>query len=260
MGEGIAIGTEGDVWSRTESGVERIVPGGPGIDIWKVRADPATRRVTISLACGGSTQRCEGTVELMPSEKSSVPIARIGYSVGPEYQAKVSAKVPAKDLRAGAPRTIAGLAKPAAAGGLRPRDRQRWSHREALDKGAVAGGGLGVVVFGELDEVVEGLGVGEGVAADDLGRVGAGEDPLDGDLDDLAGEGAGDRGDLADLVGDVAGGAALADRAGEGLAEVVVEVGALAEDDEELDHAVGALLREVDDEGVEDSSESRTAR
>jgi virginiamycin B lyase len=94
--EGIAIGTEGDVWLRTESGVERIVPGGPGIDIWKARADPATRRVTISLACGGSTQRCEGTVELMPSEKSSVPIARIGYSVGPESQAKVSAKVPGR--------------------------------------------------------------------------------------------------------------------------------------------------------------------
>jgi streptogramin lyase len=95
--EGIAIGTEGDVWLRTESGVERIVPGGPGIDIWKVRADPATRRVTISLACGGSTQRCEGTVELtLSTGKSSVPIARIGYSVGAEYQAKVSAKVPAR--------------------------------------------------------------------------------------------------------------------------------------------------------------------
>jgi virginiamycin B lyase len=95
-GEKVAVGTEGDVWSLTETGLERIVPGGPGIDIWKVRADPATRRVTISLACGGSTQRCEGTVELMPSEKSSVPIARIGYSIGPEHQAEVSAKVPGR--------------------------------------------------------------------------------------------------------------------------------------------------------------------
>lgn len=96
-GEKVAIGTEGDVWSLTETGLERIVPGGPGIDIWKVRADRAARRISVSLACGGSEQRCEGTVELtLPTGKSSVPIARIGYSVGAEYQAKVSAKVPAR--------------------------------------------------------------------------------------------------------------------------------------------------------------------
>lgn len=96
-GEKVAIGTEGDVWSLTETGLERIVPGGPGIDIWKVRADRAARRLSVSLACGGSEQRCEGTVELtLPAGKSSVPIARIGYSVGAEYQAKVSAKVPAR--------------------------------------------------------------------------------------------------------------------------------------------------------------------
>jgi virginiamycin B lyase len=96
-GEKVAIGMEGDVWSLTETGLVRIVPGGPGIDIWKVRADRMTRRLSVSLACGGSEQRCEGTVELtLPTGKSSVPIARIGYSVGAEYQAKVSAKVPAR--------------------------------------------------------------------------------------------------------------------------------------------------------------------
>jgi hypothetical protein len=96
VGEEVAIGTEGDVWSITETGLERIVPGGPGIDIWKVRADRAARRLSVSLACGGS-ERCEGTVELtLPTGKSSVPIARIRYSVGAEYQAKVSAKVPAR--------------------------------------------------------------------------------------------------------------------------------------------------------------------
>jgi streptogramin lyase len=111
-GEALTVGPEGDIWSLGEKGAERIVPGGPGIDIREVGADRATRRVSVHLACGGSGQRCQGTLELalvIPDvgagngkkggRKPPLPIAQASYSLGPEKRATVTVRVPAKIFR-----------------------------------------------------------------------------------------------------------------------------------------------------------------
>src|SRR3954451_14322553 len=103
----------------------------------------------------------------------------------------------------------------------------------------------------ELDEVVERGRIGERVAARRLLRRGAGEDLLDRHLEDLAREGPRDLLELEHLARDVARRAVLTDARADLLHEVVVDLGALAQDDEER-HPVVVALRDVDDERVGD--------
>src|SRR5215212_11782015 len=103
----------------------------------------------------------------------------------------------------------------------------------------------------KLDEVVQSGGVRERVATGGLLRRRAREDPLDGDLEHLAGQRPRHLLDLEHLARDVARRAVLADARADGLDEAVVELGALAQHDEERHPRVVALL-DVDDERIGD--------
>src|SRR4051812_35055069 len=103
----------------------------------------------------------------------------------------------------------------------------------------------------ELDEVVERGGIRQRVAARRLLRRGAREDLLDRHLEHLAREGPRDFLELEHLARDVARRAVLADAGTDRLDELVVELGALAQDDEER-HPVLVALRDVDHERVGD--------
>src|SRR4029450_11460330 len=60
-------------------------------------------------------------------------------------------------------------------------------------------------VAGQGDDLVDGVGVGQGAHADRLLERNPGQHPLDRDLELLAGQGPGDLGDGVDAVGHVAG-------------------------------------------------------
>jgi hypothetical protein len=96
----IVFGPEGDAWSLAAGGVRRIVPGGPGIDVWKLEADRGSRSIRALLACGGSPSGCEGTVELELSRTASKkPPLRLGaasYSLAAESRGRTAIKVPAR--------------------------------------------------------------------------------------------------------------------------------------------------------------------
>src|SRR5918997_2261932 len=104
----------------------------------------------------------------------------------------------------------------------------------------------------QLGEAVEGLGVCQGVAAGGLVRRGAGEDLFDRHLELLAVQGLRDVSDREDLVRDVARGSPVLDGRLDLPLEVVVEFGALLQDDEEGHKRLAAVLRDVHDEAVGD--------
>lgn len=63
-GSSVATGSEGDIWWLTWKRVLRIKPGAPGLDIWKITADPPSRTLRVRLACGGSASKCAGELKL----------------------------------------------------------------------------------------------------------------------------------------------------------------------------------------------------
>src|SRR3954466_8878009 len=103
----------------------------------------------------------------------------------------------------------------------------------------------------ELDEVVERGGIRQRVAAGGPLPRRAPEDLLDGHLEHLARQRPRLLLDLEHLAGHVARRAVLADAGPDRLDEAVVELGALAQHDEERYTGVVALL-DVDDERVRD--------
>ena len=98
--QGVVVGAEGDIWTRQAKGVERIVPGAPGIDTWKIEADRSSKTIRVQLACGGSEGGCEGTLDLSLPEgrgtKPGVRLARAHYSVPAESQRELPLSLPAK--------------------------------------------------------------------------------------------------------------------------------------------------------------------
>src|SRR5215204_7331388 len=108
-----------------------------------------------------------------------------------------------------------------------------------------------VVPPGEPGEVVEGIGVAQGVPAGRFFGWCAREDLLYGYLELLAVEGAGNVGDGEDLVRHVAGGSSVADAFLDPVYEVVAELGVFFEDHEER-HKVLSILPDVHDEAVSD--------
>jgi virginiamycin B lyase len=108
--EAVAVGPEGDIWSPAGEAVQRIVPGGPGIDVSKVEADRRDGTIAVHLACGGAVSACHGTLALsMPNfdrEKEHrrlgqhklppFPLAQTTYSVIGETQATLTIPAPAK--------------------------------------------------------------------------------------------------------------------------------------------------------------------
>jgi virginiamycin B lyase len=86
---GAITGAEGYVWTHGAGSVQRVVPGAPGIDIWSIEADRATKKLHLQLACGGSKRGCQGTLTLsLPGErrgaKAGARLARAHYSVAAE--------------------------------------------------------------------------------------------------------------------------------------------------------------------------------
>ncbi|HKZ12291.1 MAG TPA: hypothetical protein VJL81_00455 [Solirubrobacterales bacterium] len=118
-------GPEGDIWSFGYAQISRIVPGGPGIDVWAQAADRQAHTFGFTLACGGSST-CEGTLELtlavprysgpLPNgaKKKPFPFARIPYSVGAESATRQTIEIPAKVF------TLARRYAPEGAGGRYP--------------------------------------------------------------------------------------------------------------------------------------------
>src|SRR5690606_1391946 len=107
-------------------------------------------------------------------------------------------------------------------------------------------GGLVLEPGRELGEPAERGGIGERVAAGGALGGRAREDALHRDLEDLARQGPGYLGDPVDLVGNVAWRAVVADSPRDALLELVGELGALAQDDEERHPALGAGAGDVD--------------
>ena len=105
---------------------------------------------------------------------------------------------------------------------------------------------------GERRERVERLRVRERVAAGHALRRLAHQDPLHRHLEELPGERARNGVDRGDPIGDVPRRAVVANAPPQRLLERVVEHGAVAQHDEQAHHAVGALARHVDDEGIDD--------
>jgi len=99
-GTGVVTGAEGDIWTVGPRAVRRVVPGAPGLDVWQIEADPRTEALHVQLACGGSEEACEGTVDLSFSRASrkgaSVPIGQVPYSVPAGSQGEVTLGVPSR--------------------------------------------------------------------------------------------------------------------------------------------------------------------
>jgi streptogramin lyase len=106
----VAVGREGAIWTLGARATMRVVPGGPGIDVWKVTADPRRRTVEVLLACGGTAAAgCAGTVELalkVPREqlpkgakRRLVGFARVRYSVPAEATQTRTIALPARAFK-----------------------------------------------------------------------------------------------------------------------------------------------------------------
>lgn len=99
---GVLVGAEGDVWTRQPKFVQRIVPGAPGIDPWKIEADHSSRTVRLQLACGGSERECRGILTLSLAEergtKPGARLARAHYAVAAESQQEMTIHLSAKAL------------------------------------------------------------------------------------------------------------------------------------------------------------------
>jgi streptogramin lyase len=101
--QGVVVGAEGDIWTRQFKTVQRIVPGAPGIDTWKIEADRRSKTVHVQLACGGSERGCRGilTLSLSTRESGTKPgarLARAAYKVAPESQRELTIHLSAKAL------------------------------------------------------------------------------------------------------------------------------------------------------------------
>ena len=105
--------------------------------------------------------------------------------------------------------------------------------------------------FGELDEVVERLRVGERVAARRLVGLLPHQDALDGHLEHLARQRARHLGDLLHLARHVARRAVLAHAPADRGDQVVVELGAVVEHDEQRHPVLLTGLRDVDHERID---------
>jgi streptogramin lyase len=106
--DAVTAGREGDIWALSWTNASRIIPGGPGIDLWNLEGERATRKVHLELACGGSKSACRGRLELSlgtPSKRGTVPkqlaaklpfhLAEVPYSVPAESRQTVTVRVPA---------------------------------------------------------------------------------------------------------------------------------------------------------------------
>jgi streptogramin lyase len=99
--QGIVVGAEGDIWTHQSELAQRIVPGAPGIDTWKIEADRPSKTVRVQLACGGSERGCRGilTLSLAAQEWGTEPgarLARVHYKVAPESQREMTFHLSAK--------------------------------------------------------------------------------------------------------------------------------------------------------------------
>ena len=106
----VVVGPEGDIWSRIWKEARRVVPGGPGIDIWGLTADRAKHTVTVDLACGGSATGCAGTFAFELRKRKEDPrkpateagrfrILHANYTVAPESHRVLTLPIPAKTFR-----------------------------------------------------------------------------------------------------------------------------------------------------------------
>ena len=101
--QGVVVGAEGDIWARQYKSVQRIVPGAPGIDTWKIEADRRSKTVHVQLACGGSERGCKGTLTLSlatreAGTKPGARLARDAYKLAPESQRELTIHLSAKAL------------------------------------------------------------------------------------------------------------------------------------------------------------------
>jgi virginiamycin B lyase len=107
--DAVTTGPEGDIWWLEWKKVRRVVPGGPGIDIWNTSADRRSKSVSIRLACGGSMSRCKGMLNLaleIPKESPFLPkgvkelppfrFVHTTYTVAAESRRMLVLKIPAK--------------------------------------------------------------------------------------------------------------------------------------------------------------------
>jgi hypothetical protein len=99
------VAHDGDIWATGSNTVKRLVPGAPGLDLWGVAANPATRTVRVRLACGGSSSGCRGTLRLALDAPSAYrrrggaktfTFVRVHYVVAAESRRTLKVKVPAK--------------------------------------------------------------------------------------------------------------------------------------------------------------------
>jgi streptogramin lyase len=137
----LAVGHEGDIWVLGWEGIDRVVPGAPGLDLLDLRADRRAGTVFLKVACGASTRACEGTIHLtleIPGHRSGRvgvdrrPHYRFGatpYSVAAESRGTVRVKVPpqaiaiASKFSAGSTRSGRGLVVRATVAGGPPLSR-----------------------------------------------------------------------------------------------------------------------------------------
>jgi virginiamycin B lyase len=98
--QGVVVGAEGDIWTRSFKQVQRVVPGAPGIDTVEIEADRSSKTVHVELACGGSRRGCEGVLELsLAMRRGTRPGARLvraRYSVAAESRRKLTIHLSAK--------------------------------------------------------------------------------------------------------------------------------------------------------------------
>jgi streptogramin lyase len=102
----IEVGPEGNIWASGNGVIARVVPGAPGLAVWGIAADRRARRVDLTLACGGSTLPCAGTLRLalrtrrrrgpekLPARTYAA--APVHYRVAAESQSRLSVEIPAK--------------------------------------------------------------------------------------------------------------------------------------------------------------------
>jgi virginiamycin B lyase len=108
----LAVGAEGNIWGGGEGAVVRLTPGAPGIDVWGIAADPSTGKMSVRLACGGSTSACAGTLEVkLPfrpparhgrrgrGKRHLLRLVQAEYSVAAESEATVTAPIPARGFK-----------------------------------------------------------------------------------------------------------------------------------------------------------------
>jgi streptogramin lyase len=111
---GLAVGAEGDVWTRQFQSVRLIAPGAPGLEASELVADRSSKTIHLRLACGGSEQGCAGVLVLsLARNRGTKPgslLVRAHYSVAPESQRGLTFHLSAKAI------ALADAAVPSRAG------------------------------------------------------------------------------------------------------------------------------------------------